>query len=179
MKQYVTHGTGSAQTLSEVQNTNVVVYDTMADAEADLTNLAEGQIIAIKDTGDELAQPVDTVQAGNLHAVTSNAVYNTITPDYANVTAKLASSGSFVADTDGWIACKLLGYSLGGDTSAEVQIYDDENAQSFVSACFAYISTGAIGTSSIVKVNKGNKIRLTIAPNFSNSGCVVYFIPSK
>lgn len=74
MKQYVTHGTGSAQTLSEVQNTNVVVYDTKADAEADLTNLAEGQIIAIKDTGDELAQPVDTVQVGSLHAVTSNAV---------------------------------------------------------------------------------------------------------
>jgi hypothetical protein len=74
MKQYVTHGTGSAQTLSEVQNTNVVVYDTKADAEADLTNLAEGQIVATKDTGDELAQPVNEVTLNNLHSVTSNAV---------------------------------------------------------------------------------------------------------
>ena len=76
MKQYVTHGTGSAQTLSEVQNTNVIVYDTKADAEADLSNLSEGQIVATKDSGDELAQPVDTVALGNMHAVTSNAVAN-------------------------------------------------------------------------------------------------------
>ena len=76
MKQYVTHGTGSAQTLSEVQNTNVVVYDTKADAEADLSNLSEGQIVATKDSGDELAQPVDTIASGNMHAVTSNAVAN-------------------------------------------------------------------------------------------------------
>lgn len=74
MKSYVTSGTGSAQTLSEVQNTNVVVYDTKADAEADLSNLSKGQIVATKDSGDELAQPVNEVALNNLHSVTSNAV---------------------------------------------------------------------------------------------------------
>ena len=74
MKIYVTHGTGSSQTLVEVQNTDVVVYSTKADAEADLSNLKEGQIVATKDSGDELAQPVNEVALNNLHSVTSNAV---------------------------------------------------------------------------------------------------------
>jgi hypothetical protein len=74
MKTFSTNGTGSQQTLSEIESDKMPVYNSMADAEADLANLKEGQLVAIEDTGDELAQPVDTVQAGNLHAVTSNAV---------------------------------------------------------------------------------------------------------
>lgn len=74
MKTFSTNGTGSQQTLSEIESDKMPIYNTMADAEADLANLEEGQLVGIEDTGDELAQPVDTVQAGNLHAVTSNAV---------------------------------------------------------------------------------------------------------
>lgn len=74
MKTFTTSGTGSQQTLSELETDKMPLYNSLADAEADLANLEEGQIVATKDTGDELAQPVDTVQAGNLHAVTSNAV---------------------------------------------------------------------------------------------------------
>lgn len=76
MKTFTTSGTGSQQTLSELETDKLPLYNSLADAEADLANLEEGQIVATKDTGDELAQPVNTVQAGNLHAVTSNAVYN-------------------------------------------------------------------------------------------------------
>ena len=54
--------------------TDIDVYDSMQDVIADLPNLAEGQLGATKDTGTELSQPVDAVQSGNLHAVTSNAV---------------------------------------------------------------------------------------------------------
>lgn len=74
MKTFSTNGTGSQQTLSEIESDKMPIYNTMADAEADLANLEEGQLVGIEDTGDELAQPVDTVEAGNLHAVTSNAV---------------------------------------------------------------------------------------------------------
>ena len=74
MKTFSTNGTGSQQTLSEIESDKMPIYKTMADAEADLANLEEGQLVGIEDTGDELAQPVDTVEAGNLHAVTSNAV---------------------------------------------------------------------------------------------------------
>ena len=74
MKSYVTEGTGSQQTLRNSQDNKVPIYDSLADAEADLSNLKVGQIVATKDTGDELPQPVDVVEEGNLHAVSSNAV---------------------------------------------------------------------------------------------------------
>ena len=53
---------------------DIEVYDTVQDAVDDLPNLSEGQYIATKDTGSELSAPVDTVQSGNMHAVSSNAV---------------------------------------------------------------------------------------------------------
>lgn len=73
-KQFYTNGTGNQQTLHSAQNEKVPIYESIADVEADLANLAEGQIVATPDTGDELSQPVDTIESGNLHAVTSNAV---------------------------------------------------------------------------------------------------------
>lgn len=76
MKTYTTSGTGSQQTLSPIETDKIPVYDSVTDAEADLANLSENQIIATHDTGSELSAPVDTVQSGNMHAVTSNAVYN-------------------------------------------------------------------------------------------------------
>lgn len=77
MKSYVTSGTGSQQTLTGSQDEKVAVYQTLADAEADLANLEAGQIVATPDTGDENAQPVDAVTDGDMHAVTSNAVFDT------------------------------------------------------------------------------------------------------
>ena len=76
MKTFSTNGIGSQQTLSEIESDKMPIYNTMADAEADLANLEVGQIVATKDTGSELSAPVDTVQSGNMHAVSSNAVYN-------------------------------------------------------------------------------------------------------
>ena len=76
MKQYIVdrHTDPSNPSLISVPSEKIPVYDTKDDAEADLANLTVGQFVATKDTGDELAIPVDSVQSGNLHAVTSNAV---------------------------------------------------------------------------------------------------------
>ena len=75
MKTFYTDGTGSQQTLNDSQTEKVVVYDTINDAEADLANLAEGQIIATKDEDFEgNAVPVNEVTVNNMHSVTSNAV---------------------------------------------------------------------------------------------------------
>ena len=54
--------------------TDIDVYDSVQDVIDDLPNLQEGQIVATKDTGNELSQPVNTVEENNMHAVTSNAV---------------------------------------------------------------------------------------------------------
>lgn len=56
----------------------IPLYETKAAAEADIANLSDGQIIATKDEGNELSNPVDVVQDGNMHAVTSNAVANAL-----------------------------------------------------------------------------------------------------
>ena len=76
MKQFVAdrHTTPGTATLEPVNIPKVPVYDTAADAEADLANLNENQIIATLDTGNENAQPVNVVEEDNLHAVTSDAV---------------------------------------------------------------------------------------------------------
>ena len=75
-KQFIVdrHTTPGTPALDPVAIPKVPVYATDADAEADLANLAEGQLIATLDTGNENAQPVNVVEEGNLHAVTSDAV---------------------------------------------------------------------------------------------------------
>ena len=54
MKTFSTSGTGNQQTLSEIESNNVPIYDSLEDVEADLDNLTVGQIVATKDTGEEI-----------------------------------------------------------------------------------------------------------------------------
>lgn len=51
MKTFVTTGVGSQQSIENIQDEKIPVYDTLSDAQADLANLAEGQIIATRDYG--------------------------------------------------------------------------------------------------------------------------------
>jgi hypothetical protein len=125
MKTFSTNGTGSQQTLSEIESDKMPIYNTMADAEADLANLEEGQLVAIEDTGDELSQPVDTVEAGNLHAVTSNAVAESCCrfPDYAHPITP--SSATWVATEDCYISIlQVFNYD------SSTKIYIDGNVAS-------------------------------------------------
>lgn len=73
-----TVGSGASQTTEPIENNKIPVYETKAAAEADIANLSDGQIIATKDEGNENAKPVDVVEKGNMHAVTSNAVYDVL-----------------------------------------------------------------------------------------------------
>ena len=74
MKTFRTVGSGASQTLEKIENNKIPIYETKAAAEADIANLSDGQIIGTKDEGNENAKPVDVVEKGNMHAVTSNAV---------------------------------------------------------------------------------------------------------
>ena len=69
-----TVGSGASQTTEPIENNKIPIYETKTAAETDLANLEVGQIIATKDEGNELPNPVDVVESGNMHAVTSNAV---------------------------------------------------------------------------------------------------------
>lgn len=76
-KTFITSGTGASQTLDAIQNEKVPVYNTRADAEADLANIEEGGIVATKDTGAS-EKVVDVVEDGNMNPVTSNGVYDAL-----------------------------------------------------------------------------------------------------
>ena len=78
MKLLFTEGIGASQTTTNAQDEKIPVYETKTAAENDLANLEVGQIIATNDKGSELSAPVDVVQDGNMHAVTSNAVANAL-----------------------------------------------------------------------------------------------------
>ena len=73
-----TVGSGASQTTEPIENNKIPVYETKAAAEADIANLSDGQIIGTKDEGNENAKPVDVVEKGNMHAVTSNAVADSL-----------------------------------------------------------------------------------------------------
>ena len=78
MKLLFTEGIGASQTTTNAQDEKIPVYETKTAAETDLVNLEVGQIIATKDEGNELSNPVDVVQDGNMKAVTSNAVADSL-----------------------------------------------------------------------------------------------------
>ena len=78
MKLLFTEGIGASQTTTNAQDEKIPVYETKTAAETDLANLEVGQIVATKDDGSELSNPVDIVQDGNMRAVTSNAVADAI-----------------------------------------------------------------------------------------------------
>ena len=80
MKQFIVdrHTTPNTPTLEQVPTEKIPIYENRAAVTADLANLTVGQIVATKDTGDELSHPVNVVENGNLHAVSSNAVAEAI-----------------------------------------------------------------------------------------------------
>lgn len=101
--------------------TDIDVYDTLQDAIDDLPNLDAGQIIATEDTGAELAQPVNAVENGNLHAVTSNAVASELS--YSSTTISNSKlTGSITLKKYG----KVVNVQYNGDLKANQTFTDGE-----------------------------------------------------
>lgn len=131
MKTFSTSGTGSAQTLSEIESDNIPVYETEADLDTDLANLEDGQIVAIEDKGANLSVPINEVKSGDMHAVTSNAVavalsgfvksipVNTNSDEYGNASVGLNRNNiaiAFVSDSTSTDAnCNLFSSATTGN----------------------------------------------------------------
>jgi hypothetical protein len=146
------------------------IYNTMADAEADLANLKEGQLVGIEDTGDELAQPVDVVEEDNLHAVTSNAVFLASSPNYAN--KQLIFDGlthyenqSYVVPDNGILMASGRGTGQADSyvifTINGVTVQNQGNADESISA--------------VMPVRKGDVVSINVYFAVNNKGC--YFVP--
>ena len=80
-KQFLANRSGQTPTLDEVPNETIKIYPTEAALDADLANLEEDEIVATDEDNNPASgtqYPVDVVQDGNMHAVTSNAVFNMV-----------------------------------------------------------------------------------------------------
>ena len=89
-KQFLANRSGQTPTLDEVPNETIKIYPTEAALDNDLANLEENEIVATDEDNNPASgtqYPVDVVQDGNMHAVTSNAVY-----DYSNPTTTIIES---------------------------------------------------------------------------------------
>lgn len=74
-KQFYTTGEGAQQTLTAADQSEVKVYDSKTDMDTDISNIAEGEIVATKAGESEgVVEVVDEVTDGVMNPVTSNAV---------------------------------------------------------------------------------------------------------
>lgn len=100
MKQLVVDRRGQTPTLEEVPNEKIKIYDSKADADLDLANIEENEIIATKAGESEgVVEVVDTVEEDNPNAVSSGAVFDYVKGvDYdLSITGSQISSGSVKA----------------------------------------------------------------------------------
>lgn len=96
---------------------DIDVYDTVADAEADLSNHEVGDFIATEEGGS--SQVVDAVVEDNMHAVTSNAVarkINTVAQNFASHFLAVAGAGGGTV----YVKIRLRNYNKQGAHSVFV-----------------------------------------------------------
>jgi len=130
MKQFIVdrHTTPNTPTLEQVPTEKIPIYDDRAAVTADLANLSVGQIVITKDTGTELSQPINAVESGNLHAVTSNAVAESLS--YSET--EQATGGTWI---DGKPIYKITKTGTGifrNNTWTSIQFFNDNQQRHLI-----------------------------------------------
>ena len=143
MKTFRTVGSGSTQTIEPIENNKIPVYETKTAAENDLANLEVGQIVATKDEGNELSNPVDVVQDGNMHAVTSNAVADAISNIHPTIDiSKVFSNGniniSALSNAYGNGRYAFTGQGQTGKLTSTIDIYNISTSTGIVTFYMVY-----------------------------------------
>lgn len=139
-KEFYTNGTGSSQTLNPSDESKIRIYDSKADADLDLSNIAENEIIATKAGESEgVVEVVDTVEEDNPNPVSSGAVYTYIkgvVQNYFSYTSNSSSATTLTVDY-----AKLKG--------GPVESYDlfrvEAACQGGGGGCFGFIRTNGSG----------------------------------
>lgn len=115
-KQFLANRNGQTPTLEQVPNEVIKIYDSKADADLDLANIEENEIIATKAGESEgVVEVVDTVEENNPNAVSSGAVYDSCLrfPDYArgNLFTSSTATNTYTATEDCFIQAILVSAS--------------------------------------------------------------------
>ena len=161
MKTFRTVGSGSTQTIEPIENNKIPVYETKTAAETDLVNLEVGQIIATKDEGNELSNPVDVVQDGNMHAVTSNAVANGLS--YS--TDEVKTGGKWIDGKP--IYRKVVDFGALPNATIKGVSFDNINADTFVKI------------EGIAMSNNGSAVTIPFADTSAATQSIAIFINSS
>ena len=162
MKQFIVdrHTTPNTPTLEQVPTEKIPVYEDMDAAAADLANLAENQIIATHDTGSELSAPVDTVQSGNMHAVSSNAVAEALhISDFSSISGGYVYS--FTCTETGFYYLTVHTYFSNGSFDG-IKINNGS-----IGGCASSTGTGDYYSTMTMLLKKGDVV--TIANGIGNS----------
>ena len=153
----------------------IPLYETKEAAEADIANLSDGQIIATKDEGNENAKPVDVVEKGNLHAVTSNAVAKYVDGKtlYNKVTKDLGTGWNYLQKFEG---LKAGTYVITTTIDATV---NDINA--VIDGVFTQIGVAGNknGTLVIDVANDGTKMQIAVYTNASTNNVTLRTVLMK
>jgi len=160
MKQFIVdrHTTPVTPILEQVPTEKIPVYETEADLDDDLANLADGQIAATDEneavtTGNQY--PVNVVESGNMHSVTSNAVANLFN-EYTSLS--VAESASFTATRKGLYYIRIVSACSTGGSPDNVYLNDK-----LINVC-ATLKTGA---------DSYNMLMVTTLPVFMKVGDVL------
>jgi hypothetical protein len=128
MKTFATSGIGNQQTLTGIETPTIFVYENESAIENDLSNLENDDWVSTPDTGDELSHPVDVVESGNLHAVTSNAVAESLS--YSET--EQATGGTWI---DGKPIYKITKTGTGifrNNTWTSIQFFNDNQQRHLI-----------------------------------------------
>ena len=161
MKLLFTEGVGASQTTTNAQDEKIPVYETKTAAETDLVNLEVGQIIATKDEGNELSNPVDVVQDGNMHAVTSNAVADGLS--YS--TEEVKTGGKWIDGKP--IYRKVVNFGALPNATIKGVSFDNINADTFVKI------------EGIAMSNNGSAVTIPFADTSAATQSIAIFINSS
>lgn len=158
-KEFYTNGIGSAQTLNPSDESKIKIYDSKVDADLDLANIEENEIIATKAGESEgVVEVVDTVEEDNPNAVSSGAVYDFALGlrklDWANAAGLSANyiNTGFNSPSDGLLIITAI-YGATSGTSASVTVEGVVVAQGYYSG--SDYRPGAC----TIPVNKGDFIQ--------------------
>lgn len=173
MKTFSTSGTGNQQTLSEIETDKIPVYDSRADVTADLANLSVGQIVATKDTGDELSHPVNVVESGNLHAVSSNAVAVNCPrfPDYSQILRNGITNAGYTATED----CYVVFTYITVVPSTSFSLYIDNNDVLVLDSTSIGSSDKVFASSFCGYVKKGQVVKFKRDGSFIPLGGIKFY----
>lgn len=158
-KQFYTTGTGTQQTLTQSQDDKIPIYDSKADAEADIANIEEGAIVATKDTGAEFPNIQEYIRNQN------------ILGDFEPIVISTDSNNPTVIPYDGFLDIACQGSNMEGSI---IYINGDIRSDFYIVFNGLSVSGNTYAVTHNLPISKGDRIYRTGSLGIFFSGARYY-----